>query len=170
MKNLNHYWSALLTSVLLLNFVSCTNAQVTGQNTSDNIEDFAVAAFNSIKNNNFDSFAILLPKAPFTLSFTDHGRQKSIAIGTNEYEQFKSNFKSQFNSIITAISMEGLSLETIRLDKIITEYDSDNNFQAVEIYLVLNTEKGRYRIRLEDCFKVNGKYFPGQLKWCGQKE
>ncbi|MBK7057078.1 MAG: hypothetical protein IPH52_18920 [Leptospiraceae bacterium] len=44
------------------------------------------------------------------------------------------------------------------------------NFKLKEIYLILNSIKGRYRIRIEDCFNIDGKLLPEQLKWFGAKE
>lgn len=165
--------------VLLLSLISVIvcfrnyeiNAQSISQSQTVRIEDFAVSVFNTIKENDFNTFINLLPKPPYTISFVERGRQESITIGISEFEENKKNLQFQFNSIIETFISEGVSpQQKFILDKIITEYDRDNNFQTIEIYLVIITDKGKYRIRIEDCFIANGKYLPEQLKWVGQKE
>lgn len=147
------------------------NQSQTNTNPTNTIVPFAVSVFNSIKSNDFNSFVALLPSAPFTLNLSSlEHKKENITITAEAFVQMRTNYQIQFNSIISALNVEGLTLSDIDLHKIIAEFDGGDNFQVVEVYLILNTIKGRYRIRIEDCFKIEDKYLPGQLKWYGQKE
>lgn len=132
------------------------------------VEDFAKSVFSSIKNNNFDTFIGLLPSPPFIIDIKSiDPTATDLSITKESFLNYKSNYQYGFNEIISQINKEGIILNDIKLDKINVEYESRSKFQIVEIYLIISTMKGDYKIRIEDCFKVEGKYFPEQLKWEG---
>jgi hypothetical protein len=165
MKKINLNFGILFIA-FVIGFMPISEAQ-----NSPNIQDFSIRFFNSLKSNDFNGFIILLPTPPFTINLKSLGQGKeNITITKEEFEKWKTNYQNQFNSILSAIKTEGLILADLKLDKIIVEYDNDNKFQTQEIYLILNSIKGRYRIRIEDCFNIDGKLLPEQLKWFGAKE
>lgn len=170
MKTSKQLVALVLTGAIFIGHKSDTRLQNIHQSPMNNVEDFAISVFSSIKSNDFNSFIALLPSAPFTLNLSSLGRRKKedIIITAEAFTQLKENYQNQFNLIILALHAQGLTLNDIELDKIIAEFDRDEDFKVTEIYLILSTPKGRYRIRIEDCLKVESKYLPAQLKWYGQ--
>lgn len=185
----SRYWSVGILVVLQLLSVNCGGAEASppkpepatrsapigdlgnsGNSEQINVVALGSLVFNAITKNDVNIILNALRTPPYTVSFVDRGQPKSVTVGLSEYKQLQSSLQYGFNEIRESFLAEGLTLDKLRLDKIIAEYDGDNHFQVVEIYLVINTNKGRYRVRVEDCFRTGDKYFIENLKWLGQKE
>lgn len=183
------YRSVGIPVVLLLLGVNCLGADVepktpkpattaapagdpgnSGNREQINVVALGSLVFDALTKNDAGIILNALRTPPYSMSFADRGRQKSITIGVSEYEQMQSTLQHGFIAVRDSFLAEGLALNDLRLDKIIAEYDNDNQFRIVEIYLVINTSKGRYRVRIEDCLRTGDKYFIENLKWLGQKE
>jgi hypothetical protein len=172
MKNQKRLFLLIFVWNLSLACASQGMQQKIDQQPQTNVEDFAAAVFNSLKNNDFNSYINLLPSPPFTIDLISIAQAKENLVFTKDsFLEYKSNSQYQFNQLIEQMRSEGIALNEMKLYNIIVEFGKEGKFKVINIYLVIKTlNSNKYRIRIEDCFKVGNKYFPESLKWYGQKE
>lgn len=141
-----------LYSLFEINKIIYYNSNETNLNVNEFVKEFLICLINE----DFERLKKSFPKPPFNVIL----KKKLVPITADAYNQYIKQFELSFKNLTEAFRSYQITLE-----KIETETDSTKEFTPVEIFITIMTNSNeRYRIRLEDCIRYNGKFLPGQLK------
>jgi hypothetical protein len=138
------------------------------------VQRFANGAATAIAASDFASLLALMPKPPFVVTLDARGERQVITYDARTFAQRTAPLREQFQSIISALAAEGVQAGSVTFEGMTIEENDNATVLGggfpVNIYILLGSPNGTYRIRLEDCIRSNDRYLPEQLKWYGKSE